>query len=560
MSTAMRRRRISSSSQAEYRIPDAIDHELGATGAALPRRRHERVGAGAHRRPAVAARAAMADGGVSGRGHRLAGARALAGGERADHALPRRRDQRRCRHESQRSATTRRAMPLEALVERQPLRTGSDRRASLRLAVESGLHFLRMLDAQATSRSYRADFIERFALQPPTDAERAAADRETLAYWKLMAGRAPDARRLFAAFRAADGRRLPLPADLGVAAGDRAEVDRAIDEWLAQQTRSLRAARQRAGRVESGAARIRVFHRRRVRPGRDRSHRRAIQRRPSRLAQRRHRSGDQPRREAGQRCRVPRARDDSGACQFSWRARAALLGDGGREHRLRPAAGGSRRSAAPHAERVRDELRQRLVRDPDRSADRHVDAHTLAGRGRQLRRADADRADERSGETGHGIVDVRVEPSAARCERAAAAPAESPVPLAEPARNTWRAGRWRKCSSCATRWRTSHGRSSTRCRGRSSSASIARGRSSVPRTSAMRLRARAALSPRDGRAGELDAAPAAARAGRLAAARAGCDARAGWLERDSPRAGRAARMPRPASRSTTKRFHARVCG
>ena len=128
-----------------------------------------------------------------------------------------------------------RTLPLEALVERQRLRTGSDPRASLRLAVESGLHFLRMLEAQATSRSYRADFIQRFVLQPPTDAERAAVDRETLAYWNLMAGRAPDARRLSAAFRAADGRRLPLPADLGVAAGDRAEVDRAIDEWLAQQ-------------------------------------------------------------------------------------------------------------------------------------------------------------------------------------------------------------------------------------------------------------------------------------------------------------------------------------
>ena len=129
-----------------------------------------------------------------------------------------------------------RALPLEAQVERQRLRTGSDPRASLRLAVESGLHFLRMLEAQATSRSYRSDFIERFVLQPPTDAERAAADRETLAYWNLMAGRAPDARRLSAAFRAADERRLPLPADLGVAAGDRAEVDRAIDDWLAQQT------------------------------------------------------------------------------------------------------------------------------------------------------------------------------------------------------------------------------------------------------------------------------------------------------------------------------------
>ena len=125
------------------------------------------------------------------------------------------------------------ALPLEALVEQQKLRSGADPRASLRLAVESGLHFLRMLDAQATSRSYRPDFIRRFVLQAPSEAERTGLDRETLAYWNLMAGRVPDARRLFAAFRAADGRRLPLPADLDIVSGDRAEVDRAIDEWLA---------------------------------------------------------------------------------------------------------------------------------------------------------------------------------------------------------------------------------------------------------------------------------------------------------------------------------------
>src|SRR5690349_2609261 len=51
-----------------------------------------------------------------------------------------------------------RAMPLEALVERQPLRKPTTA-GSLRLAVESGLHFLRMLDAQPTSKSYRANFF-----------------------------------------------------------------------------------------------------------------------------------------------------------------------------------------------------------------------------------------------------------------------------------------------------------------------------------------------------------------------------------------------------------------
>ena len=124
-------------------------------------------------------------------------------------------------------------MPLEALVERQPLRRPTGE-GSLRLAVESGMHFLRMLDAQPMSRSYRPDFLARFALQPPTDAERTSVDAETLSYWKLMATRALDGRRLVAAFRDASGKRIPIPASLPVAAGDKAEVDGTINDWLAQ--------------------------------------------------------------------------------------------------------------------------------------------------------------------------------------------------------------------------------------------------------------------------------------------------------------------------------------
>jgi hypothetical protein len=125
------------------------------------------------------------------------------------------------------------SMPLEALVERQPLHRPTSG-GSLRLAVESGMHFLRMLDAQPMSRSYRADFLARFALQPPTDAERASVDAETLSYWNLMATRALDARRLVAAFRSGSGKRIPIPESLSIAPSDRAEVDNAINAWLAQ--------------------------------------------------------------------------------------------------------------------------------------------------------------------------------------------------------------------------------------------------------------------------------------------------------------------------------------
>lgn len=126
-----------------------------------------------------------------------------------------------------------RSAPLETLVERQPLHKPTAD-GSLRLAVESGMHFLRMLDQQPTSRSYRAEVLARFALQAPSAAERAQLDEETLSYWRLMAGRAPDARSMLTAFRDPQGRRLPLPAAMGIAAGDVAEVDRVIDDWLAQ--------------------------------------------------------------------------------------------------------------------------------------------------------------------------------------------------------------------------------------------------------------------------------------------------------------------------------------
>ncbi len=125
------------------------------------------------------------------------------------------------------------SMPLEALVERQPLRRPTNE-GSLRLAVESGMHFLRMLDAQPMSTSYRAEVLKLYALLPPTDAERAGADAETLSYWKLMATRALDGRRVGAAFRNAAGKRIPIPASLPIAAGDKAEVDEVINACLAQ--------------------------------------------------------------------------------------------------------------------------------------------------------------------------------------------------------------------------------------------------------------------------------------------------------------------------------------
>lgn len=127
-------------------------------------------------------------------------------------------------------------LPLEAIVERQRARPADAPSAatSLRLAVEAGLHLLRLVDAQPTSRKYRDAFAQRFTLAPPTADERAAVDAESLEWWLLTAGRAPDGRAMEDALRNADRSRKPLPPELDVSAGDRAEIDVAVDRWLAE--------------------------------------------------------------------------------------------------------------------------------------------------------------------------------------------------------------------------------------------------------------------------------------------------------------------------------------
>ena len=78
---------------------------------------------------------------------------------------------------------------------------GTDGRM-LTFAVESGLHFLRMLELQTLSKSYRAPLITKFALQPLTSVNGALVDDATARYMQSMVGRAPDGRdRGYAAHR-----------------------------------------------------------------------------------------------------------------------------------------------------------------------------------------------------------------------------------------------------------------------------------------------------------------------------------------------------------------------
>jgi hypothetical protein len=116
-----------------------------------------------------------------------------------------------------------RDLPLEAFVARQPVDLNG-----LRLAVETGRQFLRMLAAKSTSRNYADDFRATYAVLPPGDGE--STDATTQSYWRLVAGRALDARRLRAALAHAD---VPALASTTIEAGDRAEIRELSTEWLA---------------------------------------------------------------------------------------------------------------------------------------------------------------------------------------------------------------------------------------------------------------------------------------------------------------------------------------
>jgi hypothetical protein len=117
--------------------------------------------------------------------------------------------------------------PLETFVERQAIRVSDSSSVDgVRLGLESGRHFLRLLTLQATSRDYSEAFRRTFALLAPTEP----TDPATASYVGLMTGRALDGRRLRAALAAHD---LPaLDGDV-VESGDRAEVREACQTWLA---------------------------------------------------------------------------------------------------------------------------------------------------------------------------------------------------------------------------------------------------------------------------------------------------------------------------------------
>ena len=124
------------------------------------------------------------------------------------------------------------ALPLEVLVERQAVQPPTTAQGvdGLRLAVESGQHFLRLLRLQATSADHSGLLTSAYAMPPLTDPQRATLDPDTIAYADLMAGRVLDGRRLRAAL--GDAANPHLDPALGIPAADVAEVLEASRAWL----------------------------------------------------------------------------------------------------------------------------------------------------------------------------------------------------------------------------------------------------------------------------------------------------------------------------------------
>ena len=123
------------------------------------------------------------------------------------------------------------AAPLETLIERSgaPMPSTADGLAGVRLGVDTGRLFLRLLAAQTVSRDYAPALLAAFAVPVYDEDVLAATDPATAGYARLHGGRSLDGRRLREELT---GRALPRFGEQ-VAAGDIAEVRAACTDWLA---------------------------------------------------------------------------------------------------------------------------------------------------------------------------------------------------------------------------------------------------------------------------------------------------------------------------------------
>ncbi len=106
----------------------------------------------------------------------------------------------------------------------------------LALAVEAGLHFLRMVGLNTAAKKYRAAFLANYLLQQPSPTPPAESapveDDTTRRFVQTMVGRAPDARRLATAFRHPTTSQIVFDPVLKISAADLAAVRQVATAWL----------------------------------------------------------------------------------------------------------------------------------------------------------------------------------------------------------------------------------------------------------------------------------------------------------------------------------------
>jgi hypothetical protein len=122
-------------------------------------------------------------------------------------------------------------VPLEALVEREPVQRTNDPRRDLRLAAEAGLYFLKLLEQAGVTPAGRQLYVAApdLALTAPPDV----GDRAGTRYLAVMAGRVPDGLRVYQALKATvRGTPPKLPPTPKLAAADRPKALQAATAYL----------------------------------------------------------------------------------------------------------------------------------------------------------------------------------------------------------------------------------------------------------------------------------------------------------------------------------------
>ncbi|MFZ2899167.1 MAG: hypothetical protein WA004_11120 [Saprospiraceae bacterium] len=123
-------------------------------------------------------------------------------------------------------------IPLETLVEQEPVWPAPGQGSQLRLAAEAGIHFFRLLDAHQMG-AYKKAYLEQFGLRVPANLNPLELDKQALRFLTIMAGRVPDGAQLFQIFATTLKNNPPqLPAFPAVKSADRQKMIQIAQSWL----------------------------------------------------------------------------------------------------------------------------------------------------------------------------------------------------------------------------------------------------------------------------------------------------------------------------------------